>query len=212
MGNIICKTCKEENPEVDFHCKGLRAASALCKKCFKKKALEYQRAWNKKTGAKERRKKYNQNPKGKEARRVWAQSEKGVEYNRTYAQKPERREYHKLYSKKPETREKDRLYKQSQSGKEMIKRNAMKPERKKHQKKYMQIPEVMKRLNGYKRQRTRDADDSYVKELIYKRVNGALKTCEIPTKLIELQRQSLILKRTIKQKQKEYEQHSTTKI
>lgn len=212
MEMIICQTCKEKKPEADFYCKGLRAAPALCKKCFNKTALEYQRAWNKKPEAKERRKKYNQNPKGKEARRVWAQSEKGVEYNRTYAKKPEWREYHKLYAKNPEIKEKDRLYRQSKSGKEMIKRNAMKPERKEYQKKYMQMPEVKERLNGYQRQKTRDVDDSYAKDLIYKKTNGALKTREIPPELIELQRQSIILKRTIKQKQQENEQHNTTNV
>jgi hypothetical protein len=212
MESIICETCKEQKSEADFHCRGLRAAPALCKKCFNKAALEYQRSWNKMPGAKERRKGYNQNPKSKEARTAWAQSKKGVEYMKIYSQKPEIKEYHKKYKQKPEVKMKDKEYKQKPEVKEMRRISSGKPKRKEYQKNYMKKPEVKERLNGYQRQRSRDVGDTYAKDLIYKKINGVLKHSEIPPELVELQRQSIILKRTIKQKQQENGQRNTTNL
>lgn len=206
---IICSKCDNEKHSNEFHCRGLRSHPALCKNCYKKIALEYQRAWNKMPGAKERRKKYNQNPKCKEARKIWNQSEKGVEYNKEYSKRPEIIEYHKLYSKRPERKDKDRLYRQRPEVKDRLKRSIS---RKEYSKKYIRKPEVKERLNEYRRQNARDVADSYAKDLILKKTNGVLSAKDIPLELIETQRQSIILKRTIKQKKEENEQHATTDV
>lgn len=213
----ICSKCGEEKPEGDLHCKGLRASPALCKKCFNKATLEYRREyqrrkWSEMPDAKERRKRYNDNPKAKEARRLYAQSEKGVEYRKRYRQKPEVKEYQKVYHQKPEVKAKDRVYHQKPEVKERGKINRRKPQRVEYQKKYMKRPGVKERLYGYRRQRAATAADSYVKELIYKRTDGLLKYNDIPLELIEAQRLSLILKRTIKQKQQQNEQHDSTDV
>ncbi len=219
MGMIICQTCKEEKAIGEFHCKGLRASPALCKKCFNKATLEYsreyqRRRWKEMPDAKERRKRYNDNPKSKEARKAWGKSEKGIKWRVLEKQRrgPELKAYHKAYAQKPGVKEKDRLYQQRPDVKERKRINARKPERVEYQKKYMGSPGVKERLNGYQRQRAAAAADSYIKELINKRTNGVLKFNDIPTELIEAQRQSLILKRTIKQKQQQNEQHDSTDV
>jgi hypothetical protein len=178
----------------------------------KEKKMEYQRELIKRPDFKEKRKKYNQNPNGIEARRIWAKSEKGIAYRKKHNQKPEVKEYYKIYKQKPEAKQKEKIYKQKPEVKEMYRIASMKPHRKQYQKNYMQNPEVKERLNVYSRQRRRDVADIYAKSLICQRTNGALRFKDIPPELIELQRQSIKLKRTIKQKNKEDEQHDTTDI
>jgi hypothetical protein len=203
-------TCKEGKAEGDFHCRGLRASPALCKKCYNKTTLEYQRELTKRPGFKEKRKRYNQAQNAIESRRLYWESEKGIEYMKMRNQKPESKEYRKTYYQKPEAKEKDKIYKQKPEVKEMRRINSRKPERKEYAKNYIQNPEVKERLNMRQRQKARDVDDRYAKALICKKTSGALRHHEIPNELIELQRQAIILKRTIKQKNKKDEQHNTT--
>ena len=131
-------------------------------------------------------------------------------------QNPEIREksklYHKIYSKKSKVKEKDKIYRQRPEVQQRRRVRAKMPDRIEYVKKYRDNASVKERLNGYQRQRNAVADDSYAKQLIYKRTNGALKATDIPQELVELQRQSILLKRTIKQKKQKNEQHSATNI
>ena len=77
---------------------------------------------------------------------------------------------------------------------------------------YRQRPSVRQRRLSKIRDAVYECKDVYIKYLITKRLSGLLKAKDIPTELIELQRQSLILKRTIKQKNKKNEQHTATDI
>jgi hypothetical protein len=187
----------EEKSQDDFQCRGLRQYPALCKKCRNKHFNE----------------KYNQAQKAKELRLAYDRSEKAKEKKRLRMQNPEVREksklYHKIYGKKPDVKDKDSAYKQRPEIKERRRVRAKMPDRVEYCKNYMAREGVKDRLNGYRRQKNAAVDDTYAKQLIYKRTNGALKATDIPQDLIELQRQSILLKRTIKQKN---EQHSTTNI
>lgn len=192
MEMIICQTCKEAKRPDAFYCRGLRSHPALCKKC--------------------RNKKRNQTPKAKEARRNYDKSEKAVARRRMKAQTPEAKEYQKMYHKKQEVKEKDRIYKQRPDVKEKRRARDKMPDRVSYRKKYMENPLVKERLNGYARQQRSDAADWYVKELIYKKTSGVLKFDDIPHELIDIQRQAIILKRTIKQKKQKNEQHTATNV
>jgi len=81
---------------------------------------------------------------------------------------------------------------------------------KQYSKEYRKTPQGSISEKKYQNRRTEQAYDSYIKSCICKKTQGILKAREIPEQLIEIERQSLILKRTIKQKQKEDEQHNTT--
>lgn len=200
MENIICQTCKEAKLPHEFQCRGLRSRPALCKKCRNKKFNEN----------------YNKTPKAKEARLAYDRSEKAKEKKRLRMQNPEVKErcklYHKLYSQKPEVKEKDRMYKQRPEVKERRRVRDKMPDRVEYCKNYMAMDGVRDRLNRYRRQKNAAAADAYAKQLIYKRTSGELKAADIPQELIELQRQSILLKRTIKQKKQKNEQRSTANI
>lgn len=83
---------------------------------------------------------------------------------------------------------------------------------KEYQKGYARKPEIKEKNRKRNRYDTIAARDPYIKALIREKTQGVLPTKDIPQELIELQRQSLMLKREIAQKQQQNEQRNSTNI
>lgn len=219
MGNIICQTCKEEKAISDIRCKGSAAHPALCVVCFRKKKSAYMKEYYRRPEVNKARKEYvkayGQIPTvnkrnrayAKEYRKTAEAKEGRVKWINEYVERPGVRDVRRGYARKsyhkPECKERKRVYEKNYYNrpdvKERIRLNGQKPEAK----------ERMRNINF---RDTYNARDRYIKLLIRQRSGCILSSKDIPPELIETQRQSLILKRTIKQKQRENEQHSTTKI
>jgi len=177
---------------------------------------------------KEKLREYRQRPEVKERIK---------EHRIKYLQKPEIREKirerQKAYREKPDVKERiretQRLHRQNPEVKKrankMQNKRLQNPELKEEARRlvseyrktvdgknkshvYYRKPEVKERKRARAQKSSHTADDRYVKLLINKKTNGILKSKDMPPELIETQRQSLILKRTIKQKQDE--QHNNT--
>jgi len=77
---------------------------------------------------------------------------------------------------------------------------------------YNQKPEVLAKIVAYSKNIVDSLSDTYLKGRIRSQSNGVLKSPDIPIELIEMKRRSIELKRTIKQKKEENEQHTTTDL
>jgi len=215
METIICQTCKEEKAISDIRCKGTGVHPALCVVCFRKKKSTYMKEYYRRPEVnkvrKEYEKSYLQIPSVNKRKRVYAK-----EYRETAEAKEHRAEWRKEYTKRPGVLDVIRGY---------ARKSYNKPEVKERKKEYQKRPEVKERKRGYEKSpeakdrmkliNRRDIEiacDRYVKCLIRQRTGRILSAKEIPKELIETQRQSLILKRTIKQKKQQDEQHTTTDI
>ena len=163
-----------------FVCLGKRDKPAICKDCYYK-----MRAANEdiKLRKKEYSKRLDVKERANESKKKYRQSQKGIKCERDYRNNPEMKERAKAYQLK----------------------HSQKAEYKKRKLAYRRTPEVKERAKVARIERIRNIEPLYVKTLIYNRMKGSLRFNEIPPELIELQRQSLILKRTIKQKNKENE-------
>lgn len=196
---IVCDTCGVEKPVRLFR---IRRTPALCRAChyqipeIKEQARLYYQAPGVKERVIERTRQYRQRPGVKEL---------ATERMRQYRQRPEVKELDKQYRQTPEYKERNnerkRRYYQTPDGKERT------SERKRR---YCQTPEAKQLANARARHYSQQAEDVYIKGLIYSQSKGLLTAKDMPPQIIELKRQSLILKRTIKQK--EDEQHTTTDV
>ena len=124
--------------------------------------------------------------------------ERAKEYGMGYCQRPGVKERVKEYASN---------YRQRPEAKELEKERV-----KKYGRSYRQRPEVKKLKNEREKDRVRQAASHYIKALIRHESKGILRSSDMSQGIIELKRQSLILKRTIKQKQKKDEQHTATDI
>ena len=113
------------------------------------------------------------------------------------------RERAKAWYRNPEVKEQRRRYCKKKQVKDYIRSYNDKPEVKERMRLYNSKPEVRKQRKRYKKSSIALANKSYIKMLIRRKSENILKSKDIPSDLIEAQRQSLILKRTIKQKQDE---------
>ncbi len=215
METIICDTCKQEKAISEIRCKGGGAHPALCVTCFRKKKNAYMKEYYRRPevnkARKEYEKEYAQIPSVNERKRVYAKG-----YRETAEAKERRAEWMRAYFAQPSKIEKRKQWAKKSYGKpgakERKREYSRRPEVKEKKAAYGQRPETKERM---KRINCRDIDharDRYVKNLIRCRTSGLLSAADIPPELIELQRQSLILKREIAQKQQQNEQRNSTNI
>ena len=169
-----------------------------CTKCGEVKAVsEFHKDKYSKDGffdeCKECRKKYYQ-----------ANKEKILEYDKQYRQA--NKEKIKEYSKKYYQANKEKRKKYRQANKEKIKeqkkkyRQANKEKEKEQKKKYYQAnkEKILEYSKKYCQDNRNKLADPYVIDIIRHQTNSMLKAKDIPQELIELKRNSLILKRKIK--------------
>lgn len=176
----------------------------VCKKCGEEKADgDFQRKGGKCPGQceacyRKKIKEYNSRPDVRERARAFHKT-------------PDAKERAKDYRQRPDVRERRRLQHRGESL-----ARSRRPEVKDVAKEYNRRPEVKERLSkwakAYFSAQTNSVGDQYVKHIIRRKTKGILKAKDIPSGLIEAQRQSLILKRTIKQKQQQNEQHDPTDV
>jgi hypothetical protein len=207
----LCISCYCQRPEVkERHRASLKAHRE--KPESKEKLREYRQKPGVKERIKEHRIKYLQKPEIRKKRRDNQKAhrekpdvkERIRETRRLHNQNPEvKKRINKMQNKRlqnPELKEEARRrvseYRKTVEGKNKL--NA-----------YYRKPEVKERKKARGQKSVHTADDRYIKLLINKKTQGILKANDMPSELIEAQRQSLILKRTIKQKQKKDEQHNT---
>lgn len=107
----------------------------------------------------------------------------------------------KEYRRRPDIKEKQREYKKRW-------------EAEGHGKAYRSIPVIREKRTEKAKTwliaQSKNVTDSYVKSRIRAKTKGLIKAKEAPIELIELQKNTILLKRTIEQKQ--HEQHNTTDI
>jgi hypothetical protein len=211
MDLIICQTCGEHKEYLEFQ--PTRKPLTLCKDCFLKKRREYHRIYNRtyyqKPERKEKQREYDQKPEAKERRRNYSKqrwdSPEGKAKVKAYKKSPEGKASAKACREKPETKEYQREYHSRPEYRIKIKEYNRLPETINKSREYRNRVEVRSRDSGNKRRNARTLNHNYIKMLIRNRSNGTLKAKDIPPELIELQTQSLILKRLLKQKNKEDE-------
>lgn len=137
-------------------------------------------------------------------------------YNERPEIKRERKRYSYEYYRRPEVMEKERV-----RNRERRKDESFLESRRKYRKMHEAKPEVKERLNEYRRRYMREytkrpcvrqktnkylsevrssLSSVYMKQLLYGQSNGLLKFHEIPNHLVTVKRQSLRLKRLVKDK------------
>ena len=204
METIICTKCQQEKPDNEFQCRGLKNKPALCKRCYAKKRYEIPEIKDKIKSSMRRR---YENPEirckimdtQKKHRCKIETKEKTRIRMQMYGSRPEVKIRIKEYGKILEVIEKRKARYQRQSFKD-------------DKRVYDVKPEVKQKKRDSNRTAVLDARPSYIKQLIWDQTGGALKAKDIPLELIEIKIASLLLNRTLKQKQQQDEQHTTTNI
>lgn len=145
-------------------------------------------------------------------------------YNRGYDQRPEvknkRKVYRIGYCRRTEVKdrhnEQQRGYYQNPEVKAKISRRQklyfQDTEVKAMRSEYRARPDIKSKYDAYGESDRKALRDIYIKKLISKRTEYILRAKDIPLELIETQRQSLALKRILKQKQQQNEQRNSTNI
>lgn len=226
---IVCQKCKYGKEEHAFKCKGLRAAPAMCNDCFREQKQKYDKLrneklcvrnrkaysnsdrWNRIRSCEEERERrrsysklYNNSPQGKLKNKEYRERVDVKDRMKAYHQRPDTKDKAKKYRDKPEIKKKIMVAHRASS----LKRSRL-PEVKEKARQYIQDPKIKKiRLEYFKRyvkDNSANITDVYVRDVIRKKTRGALKAKDISVDLIELQKNILTLKRTIKQKNKENE-------
>jgi len=216
---IICSKCNGEKPDAEFKCKGHGIYPELCISCFRKKKSSYMKEYYRRPEVNTARKKYEMayrqipgiseraRARSKEHRESDNGKARRVEWMSEYLEKPGKLDMRRSYGRKsynnPDIKERKRRY-----TKEYYKRQ----DEKERVKLKLQMPEAKERVKRINRSDISSAADRYIKYLIRQKSGRTLGAKEIPVELIETQRQSIMLKRTIKQKKEENEQHTTTDV
>lgn len=174
-----CTKCGEVKPFNQYYKRKYKNRfrhRAACKECFNKQ-VEISRS---KPGAKEARRVYEREymsrPGVKDRRNEYLRDWRSRHYQDLENVK-KRQDYLKEYESRPETISMRQEYK----------------------KKYNKSIAAVKSRKKSRDKIRKSASDSYIKDLLYKQAKGLLLYEDIPLELIEPKRQSLLLKRTIKQ-------------
>lgn len=136
-----------------------------------------------------------------EKMRAYSKTEQARDVRKKYDVRPEVKAKHRSYDKYRKKRDKDKILKRMRAYNQ-------REEVKHRMREWARSADVRDRIKFRHKEHRIELHDNYVKEVISKQSNGILKFNEIPENLIDAKRQSLILKRTIKQKQDE--QHNNT--